>query len=98
MSVSKCTKFSVDHVCARWRLQKKNYRLLHLILHSDNIFHRFLPACRSKCGCQTTFLCIIEDWKSALERHEYVTAILMDLSEAFDSLPHKLIALKLEAK
>lgn len=40
---------------------------------------------------------LIEDWKSAFDRHEYIAAVLMDLSKAFDCLPHDLIILKLKA-
>jgi hypothetical protein len=37
----------------------------------------------------------IEDWKKALDENKYIAAILMDLSKAFDRLPHDLILLKL---
>jgi hypothetical protein len=40
---------------------------------------------------------IIEDWKKALDENKYITTILMDLSKAFDCLPHDLILLNLEA-
>ena len=33
---------------------------------------------------------LLEDLKSALGNNKYVAAILMDLSKAFDCLPHKL--------
>ena len=39
---------------------------------------------------------IIEDWKQALDDNKYVAAILMDLSKAFDCLPHDLLPLKLK--
>jgi hypothetical protein len=40
---------------------------------------------------------VIEDWKHALDKNEYPAAILMDLSKAFDCLPHDLLLLKLNA-
>jgi hypothetical protein len=46
---------------------------------------------------QTVLLRIIEDWKKALDDNKFIAAILMDLSKAFDCLPHNLLMLKLEA-
>ena len=48
-------------------------------------------------GCHTTLLRLLEDWKRALDNHECFTAILMDLSKAFDCLPHDLLKAKLKA-
>ena len=39
---------------------------------------------------------IIEDWKKALDNNEAVGVILMDLSKAFDYLPHDLLIKKLQ--
>ena len=60
-------------------------------------FHPSLSAFRKGFGCQTALLKIIGDWKKALDENKYIAAILMDLSKAFDCLPHDLILLKLEA-
>jgi hypothetical protein len=57
----------------------------------DKVFHPSLSAFRSGYGCQTALLKKIEDWKKALDENKFVAAILMDLSEAFDCLPHKLL-------
>jgi hypothetical protein len=38
-----------------------------------------------------------KDWKNALDDNTFIAAILMDLSKAFDCLPHNLLMLKLEA-
>ena len=59
-------------------------------------FHTYLSAFRPGCVCQSTLLRIIEDWKQALDDNKYVAAILMDLSKAFDCLPHDLLLLKLK--
>ena len=46
---------------------------------------------RPGIGCQSTLLRIIEDRRKALDSHKYVAAILMDLTKAFDCLPHDLL-------
>ena len=61
------------------------------------MFNPFLAAFRKGYGCQTTLLSLLEDWRSALDKHEYVAAILMDLSKAFNCLPHNLLLAKLQA-
>jgi len=63
----------------------------------NNIFHDFLCAFRKGHGCQTTILRLLEDWKLALDKNSYVEAILMDLSKAFDCLPHNILLSKLSA-
>ena len=40
---------------------------------------------------------LLEDWKTALDKNQYVAAILMDLSKAFDCLPHGNLLCKLSA-
>ena len=48
-------------------------------------------------GCQSTLLRQVEDWRKALDSHKYVAAILMDVTKAFDCLPHSLLLGKLNA-
>ena len=88
-------------------LDKKNYRpvsiltsmskffektiALQLESFFDDIFNPFLCAFRRGHGCQTTLLRLVEDWKKALDSDQLVAAILMDLSKAFDCLPHDIL-------
>ena len=80
-------------------LSKKFERAIYnqLINHFNIHFHPFLSAFRPGYGCHTTLLKILEDWKRALDDNKFVAAVLMDLSKAFDCLPHDLLLLKLEA-
>ena len=48
-------------------------------------------------GCQKVLLGLLEDWKTALDNNEYVMTVLMDLTKAFDCLPHKILLSKLSA-
>ena len=68
-----------------------------LIDYFDNIFNPYSSAFRPGYGCNTALLKVIEDWKKAVDNNLYVAAVLMDLSKAFDCLPHDLLLLKLKA-
>ena len=92
---------------------KKNYRpvciltshskifedmmFIQLTEHFNSIFDNYLAAFRKGFGCQTTLLRLAEDWKKDLDKQQYVGAVLIDLSKAFDCLPHDLITAKLSA-
>jgi retron-type reverse transcriptase len=63
----------------------------------DTIFDPFLCAFRRGHGCQTTLLRLLEDWREALDKNYYIASVLMDLSKAFDCLPHAILLDKLSA-
>ena len=65
----------------------------------NDISSKFLSGFRKRYGCQSTLLRVVENWRSAIEAGELVGTVTawIDLSKAFDSLPHSLLIAKLAA-
>ena len=63
----------------------------------DEYFSTYLSAFRKGYSCITTLVRLLEDWKKALDNKNVVGAVLMDLSKAFDCMPHDLFVAKLAA-
>ena len=57
---------------------------------------KFLSAYRKGYSCESVLLHLIEDWKGALDKNSVVGTV-MDLSKAFDLIPHDLLLAKLSA-
>ena len=70
---------------------------IQMSTYFDMLFSKFLSGFRQKYSCQSTLLRMIEEWKSAIDKGNLVGAIAIDLSKAFDSLPHGLLIAKLAA-
>ena len=94
-------------------LNKSNYRPVSVLValskiyekavsiqvtdHFNSIFSVLLSAFRKGYSCQSTLLNMVENFKWALDKGEYVACISMDISKAFDCLPHCLTICKLHA-
>ncbi len=64
--------------------------------HLAKLYSKFISAYRKQIGCSSTLLHLVETWREALDKDRYVGVVMMDLSKAFDCLPHGLIVKKLE--
>ncbi len=94
-------------------LLKENYRPVSILTASSKIFECImcdqmteffatkmsptLSGFRKKYSCENVLLSCVENWRNALDKNDYVGCVLMDLSKAFDSLPHGLLLAKLRA-
>ena len=92
---------------------KKNYRPVIILPSFNNVFERILAnqfedfyentlsdhisAYRKNYSCETSLLKLTEDWRQSLDNKEIVTVISLDLSKAFDCIPHNLLLAKLRA-
>ena len=63
----------------------------------ENTLSDHISAYRKNYSCETSLLKLTEDWRQSLDNKEIVTVISLDLSKAFDCIPHNLLLEKLRA-
>lgn len=95
------------------RLNKLHFRPVSVLKAFSKIFEKYyqnsmidftntvlssaISAYRKGHSCHHVLLDLTEEWRKYLDNNEVVGAVLMDLSKAFDCLPHELIIAKLAA-
>ena len=79
-------------------LSKVFEKVVHsrLASHFEDVYHNNVFAYRDHHGCDTAILSLTEQFKKELDNHKVISLVSMDLSKAFDTLPHDLIVKKLE--
>ena len=65
--------------------------------YSDNFLSKYISAYRKNYSCQHVLIRLLEEWKYNLDNNNLVGSVLMDLSKAFDCIPHDLLIAKMEA-
>ena len=68
-----------------------------LIPYINKCLSEFVAAYRKSYSSSHVLIRLVENWKKELDNKKYVRAILMDLSKAFDCIPHKLLIAKMDA-
>ena len=63
----------------------------------DTFLNKHVSAYRKGHSSEHVLLRLTEEWRQNLDQNKIVGAVLMDLSKAFDCLPHELLIAKLEA-
>jgi len=94
-------------------LQKKNYRPVSILTSISKIIEKWLniqvndfnkqvlsdliSAYRAGYSCQASLMKLCEEMRHTMDHSNIAAMILMDLSKAFDCLPHDLMVGKLDA-
>ena len=68
---------------------------IHEHLEKHGILHSVQHGFRKQRSCETQLINTVHDFASALNNREQIDAILLDMSKAFDTVPHERLCYKL---
>ena len=57
----------------------------------------FISAYQQNYSTQHVLICLLEEWREGLDNNFVKESVFMDLSKAFDRIPHDLLIAKLKA-
>ena len=63
----------------------------------NSFLPKFISAYRKSYSSNPVVLRLIKNWKKSLDAKNFVDAVLMDISKAFDSITHDLPIAKMHA-
>jgi hypothetical protein len=63
----------------------------------SDILSEILSAYRKQFSCNNVLIKCVETWRAAIDNNKNVACVMMDLSKAFDCLPHGLMIAKLNS-
>jgi hypothetical protein len=96
MDPSNYRPISVLPVLARM-FEKAVSKQLSLYCDDRNVIPDQQYGFRSKSGCEHALISAVDSWMGSVDKGHFVGALLIDLSKAFDSVPHQLLLSELMA-
>ena len=63
----------------------------------NNLFSPFISAYRESYNTQHVVIRLIDEWSTNVDNNYFIGAVLVDLSKAFDCIPHDLVTANLAA-